>query len=775
MTNFNELTSRIAHLSTIGIILFTTVYWVFTIQFTFEWLFALSILIILLLLNFLALISHLKESKWIIHLVPLSLIAVLVFWYIAFISYVSPYYGTDSLVMSHVGAEAVLKGENPYEVNLIPYFKQFKLSPRFITPRMDGTIVNTITYPAFNFLVFTPFIVAGLTDLRWALLFFHIATLIAMYIFSPVKLRPIILLPWFMIPVFLVFTPGAATDIVWVFFLTIALVFWHSKTYSFRLKNLNIELNKILSGIFIGFSLSFKQITWFVLPFFLIRLWNDVESNYFQKLKRILSFCIASLLPFVMLNIPFIIDSPSHWVEAVLAPLFPKGAPMAPYGIGFALSVISGMLLPESYFSNLTILVTFISIIAYYLYYDRLGSKMWIFLMIIPLFWWRSLLTYFVYWIPLAIFEIAHGKGRKEKISLTSFLLRNRKRAVFFILIFFTLFSFIYTLNVSKSHEVLSIEFLNITPIQEEDIDSINSLAVTIRNNGFYPIIPRFGIFWHYGIYILDTNLVYWDILDGPETLLPTESATYHISTKEPVWFLRDGDKVSIIVNDAGNPNIISTSKPINIEALGQLGIINGHFRYWDFNTQLGLRIPYRWILLTKGSAEDNFTVSASVWEEKSSLKLQVYQDGEKVDGITFGKKAVEEEWAYVGVTQEVTTPRQISFYVFPTFDSKLDSIESGIRISDGGSHQLLILFSDVPERKYLYQEHPNLQQIVLVLPTKLNQWNYHTVNITEAWTYFGWDLPERLHIELYTAAHYTEPGNYTTYFAEIKSYTSSG
>lgn len=74
--------------------------------------------------------------------------------------------------MSHVGAESVLQGKNPYEVSLLPHYERFNLPLLFTTPKMDGTITDIVTYPAFNFLVFVPFLLLGLNDLRWALLFF---------------------------------------------------------------------------------------------------------------------------------------------------------------------------------------------------------------------------------------------------------------------------------------------------------------------------------------------------------------------------------------------------------------------------------------------------------------------------------------------------------------------------------------------------------------------------------------------------------------------------
>lgn len=587
--------ARMGYLFTVAILLFTIVSRIMILKLTFEWFLGIVTLLILLFLNLLMLALYPKGPPHMIHLILLSLIAVSVFWYFTLISYFFVSYSTDSIIMSHMGAEMVLQGKNPYDYSLLPYFERFDLPYHFTTLKMDGTITDIITYPAFNFLVFVPFLAFGVTDLRWALLFFHIATLVAIYIFSPSRLRPIVLIPMFMIPVFLAYTSGSVTDIVWVFFLVLSVGFWHSKTYHIpmlkewiehfpALKSRSINLNTILSGIFLGFSMSFKQIIWIALPFFLIRLWREnFELNFSQRLRKLLSFCTAVTLPFIVFNIPFIMDSPGDWLTAVAAPLFPMGAPMAPYGIGISILTLLGVSLPESYFTYVTLLTIFISIVTYYLYYDRLRFSMWALLIVIPLFWWRSLPNYFIYWIPPMVLDIACNYKESERISpLPNSLMKNRKKILTSIFMLSVLFLSIHTLNSLSSPEVQSIEFLNTTPIQEEDIDVINHLNVTIQNTGLYPIMPRFGVSWQYMV----SNLIYWDILDGPETLFPGDTATYHISTEVPNWFLRDGDVVSLVVNDARNPNILKISPPITS---GE--ITNGFFRYWTMNTRLGLPV----------------------------------------------------------------------------------------------------------------------------------------------------------------------------------------
>ena len=343
---------------------------------------------------------------------------------------------------------------------------------------------------------------------------------------------------------------------------------------------------------------------------------------------------------------------------------------------------------------------------------------------------------------------------------------RYRKKLLLLLIFFSIIFAGFWTWINIGIKENLSIEFIDIIPVQNREIDEINEVVITIRNTGSYPIIPRFSIYRNF----LSYNPTPWRILEGPEILRPGTSATYRIHTEYPEWFVKNGDIITIIVNDARNANIIKISPQIRINVMESNSVKNGFFRYWLTDTKLGLKVPYKWQLILKKSLNDNFLISIADIEAKSGLMMQVYQDGRKENGLEFGKSVVEEEWAHVGVIQKVPLFTTLNFYIFPTFNSTRGLIESGIRISDGAFRHLLILFSeDVSAKQYRYSLYnTGVQEIVLVLPTHLNTWNYYEINIAEGWGYLGWELPKEFYIELYIAAHYTKPGNYTVYFNEV-------
>jgi hypothetical protein len=350
---------------------------------------------------------------------------------------------------------------------------------------------------------------------------------------------------------------------------------------------------------------------------------------------------------------------------------------------------------------------------------------------------------------------------------------RYRKKLLLILLVFSITFAGVWAWRSITVREALSIELIDIVPIQNHDVDEINEMVITIRNKGSYTIIPRFGIYHNFLAY----TPVYWRILEGPEMLHPNTSATYRIYTEHPAWFIKSGDIIRIIFNDERNPNIIKITPKIRINVTKSECVKNGFFRYWVIDTKLGLKVPYKWHLVLKKSLNDNFSINIANIKAKSSLMLQVYQDGGRENGLEFGKSVVEEEWVHVGVVQKVPQFTTLNFYIFPTFSSTRGLAESGIRISDGAFRHLVILFSEeVSGKQYKYSLYSTgSQEIVLVLPTELNRWNYYEINMAESWGYLGWgylgwELPKEFYIELYVAAHYTKPGNYTVYFNAVST-----
>jgi hypothetical protein len=69
------------------------------------------ILLIILMIGNVVAFTLLKRPEKIMYLIPFSLIITLIFSHYTFIRYIMVLYTTDSIIMSHVGAESILRGK----------------------------------------------------------------------------------------------------------------------------------------------------------------------------------------------------------------------------------------------------------------------------------------------------------------------------------------------------------------------------------------------------------------------------------------------------------------------------------------------------------------------------------------------------------------------------------------------------------------------------------------------------------------------------------------
>src|SRR2546428_14014598 len=77
-------------------------------------------------------------------------------------------YHVDAVTVPHVAAQQLLAGHNPYTTFDLPAaLAPFGIDPELVTHYEDGTVVRSLNYPAMNFLLVTPFIALGVTDIRW--------------------------------------------------------------------------------------------------------------------------------------------------------------------------------------------------------------------------------------------------------------------------------------------------------------------------------------------------------------------------------------------------------------------------------------------------------------------------------------------------------------------------------------------------------------------------------------------------------------------------------
>ena len=330
--------------------------------------------------------SRLRES------IPTAMIGVaLISAYVLFQIQYKGAYRTDALAFTQYAANLLLKkGINPYPVDLQDALQEFKVDPLYITLTPNGDISTNLAYPSLHFLVFVPFIAIGLSDMRWVLLLFEVATLLTLYAKAPRELRAIVLLPIFVSADLAIdFNAGAVTDFLWVLPMVWAAFFMNDP---FR------------SGVSYGIACAMKQQPWIAAPLILIRMYNLKKGSWVVRMCNLLKFTGAALLSFGLPNALFILKDPAAWITGVFTPVS-GGLILLSQGLSM---VTQANLVPlhPSFYLYATIIV-FITLVAnYVVYFEKLKHLMWLVPAVTMWFSQRALQNYFMYWIPVMVMEL---------------------------------------------------------------------------------------------------------------------------------------------------------------------------------------------------------------------------------------------------------------------------------------------------------------------------------------------------------------------------------
>ncbi len=323
-------------------------------------------------------------------LIPFVLATLTGVYVVAEIAYKGSY-RTDVLAFSHYAAMLFAnQGLNPYLQDMSKSLAIFAVQPSDLTPLSSGLFTTSFQYPALQFLIFVPFVLLGLRDMRWVLVAFELGVLFTLYWKSPDSLRPMIILPMFAgTDLMINFTASSVTDMLWVLPLVFA---------AFSLKKPEV------SGIYYGLASCFKQIPWLLAPFLLIYFVRNSTGTIREKMLRAGKFALASTLVFFGLNLPFIIGAGPTWLSNILTPI---SSNLVILSQGPSVLTQVGVLpVGRIFYTVLALGVLLVLLVNFYVYFDRLKFVFWIFPGIILWFSYRSLTNYVIYWLPLMLVSL---------------------------------------------------------------------------------------------------------------------------------------------------------------------------------------------------------------------------------------------------------------------------------------------------------------------------------------------------------------------------------
>jgi hypothetical protein len=283
-------------------------------------------------------------------------------------------YHVDAVAVPHRAAELLLNGQDPYrDLDVAEALAHFGIPANLNTHLVDGSVLHSLDYPALSFLSVTPFVAAGLTDIRAV----YLAELILLVLVCVARVR----VPWR--PLIAAAVVGntivvrqnilAGVDPLWALLLSVGILF--------------IE-RRVLSAVAVGLAAADRQPAWFFVPFYLLIVWK--RDGREEALRRGAIAAAAFALP----NLPFFITDPAAYWNGVTEPIL--GA-LEPFGVGLVGFAVDGVipLLPRGVYGAVSILALGLLFWLVARRRHELPNAAVIFPSVALWFAWRSLQNYF--------------------------------------------------------------------------------------------------------------------------------------------------------------------------------------------------------------------------------------------------------------------------------------------------------------------------------------------------------------------------------------------
>jgi len=632
----------------------------------------------------------------------------------------------DLVILSSYSAHLLLLGENPYTWDLGDAYSAFRASNYFMTPLLDGSSTSVLPYPSLHFLLLVPVHAFGLDGARvlYVLCYALIGTLL--FLRAPGSLRAVIVLPLWVSPEYLGFTLNFVTDVVWALFVLCSILTWRHRGWR---------------AVFYGLACSYKQVPWLLAPFILVRLLiDDQDSDQRSPLVRALAFFAVAGAVFAVVNGPFMLADFPAWTAAVVQPLTGH---LIYLGAGLASTTQFGLVeLPKEFYATASLAVMVTLLLLYAAHFRRWRHTLWLFPGLTLWFSYRSLQSYFVYWVPLlmavVVIELTEHRGahvhrrpnetrrpggvwdRLNRIPLWAARFAQARRhwtpGVLAVSFFTILLAAAYVLQANKSVAV-ELADVQLRPFSPD----IDDMVVFVRNTTDTTIRPRFAV------QRASWQPYPWDIVSGPLSLAPGQSGRYRIRTDVPYRAVPLSEGGQLVVTEAsGNYRVRGTLKIAPDDSFADPGAI---FNSSYLALSDGADIPLGWTL-------QRATEQTPVIEHTRTA------DGSRAIQLGFRVNPGRGDWEGVGIAQGVLFPdADIRIWVNPPDfgpDNEASlTIAYGLELHDGGRRLWVLFGPSGPSEGYL---GPNHYFIHRSLPA--GTWTEQTVDLGSTYARLGWPLP---------------------------------
>ncbi len=606
---------------------------------------------------------------------------------------------TDNEMITEYAVEALKRGENPYAWNFSDMQRVFRAPVQYNTFFLDGTPQYRVTYPALPVLAAAVFDRIGLGDLRVVNVSAHLALLILVFISTPTRWRPVVLLPILVFRDFVFLSLYGVGDVVWSLALVGMVIAWRYPLWR---------------ALLFGLACAFRQQPWFVAPFLLIVMWRQPGTRR-ERLYSMALFLSVSIGVFVVINLPFFIWSPEDWLRGALEPSY---AAFNHTSSGLSVMTEYGLVpLPRIFYTVLQASILLIMLVVTWFYTDKIGQAFWVFPGIFFWLYYRGLVNYWIYWLPVILPVVAGELDRCLSLSFRSSQPVSRQWHTLVASLVIILTAGSVGLAGYYLRQDPPVELSYRLPIEMVG-EQANRLTVSVSNTGNKTLTPRFFVRADVANYGLP-----WEIISGATTLAPGETGDFVISAnKSYIKGFHYGSGAQLEVTDAGGDytlrDVIYIPPQTNFDYPDR--IANPDYRYWPQDGDA----PLHWALITETGSVATLSIESISARPTLSLRME--------------SNPHTETRPINRVRQTVVFPDHFAIWVYPTSTSADPADEVyGVEIVDE-LHRLWIVFGTAKAGiTWMGENH-----WVATIQAPLNVWSHQMVDLRALYETLGWAHP---------------------------------
>jgi hypothetical protein len=488
--------------------------------------------------------------------VLLGIGAVRVITYLAIGVHKKPAYVNDEGRLVQAATNALLHGVHVYGTTY-----SMRGSP--VTKLMDGGTVNTFGYPPLSVLLSAP-ATALFPDLPAAgaiSILGLIVTAVVMFLVLPPAWRSTATLVCFGVGYDLLVPSarGGYPTLVALPFLAVVINGWTRVGRGGRLGR-----GGTLRAVCLGLATAAQQLAWFLLPFILVGMFlarrRELPPRAAAKLT--LRYATVVLGVFLLIDLPFIVQSPGDWLTGILSPLLQDAVPHGQglMDISYYFGTGSGAL---GMYSTSALLLLVTMLIALACYPRRLGPAAAILPWLSFFLSTRSQDGYYTLLIPLWVISALTTDAADFSDAGAAAWLRRLGRTGPGRLPRTVGDIRRWAVAIPLAGTLLCLALAVFTPpplrmtvtAVRGGHTTVSGLTVRVTNRTGAPITPHFALTTH------GPSLTgYWHIAAGPTTLPPHHTALYRLTSPHHPPYPRGPHNHATLSALADNPMTITTT-----------------------------------------------------------------------------------------------------------------------------------------------------------------------------------------------------------------------